>query len=205
MRYPKIRELIEAIKALFKGPYTSQYPYKPLKPAKRFRGKPQPNNDGCIACKACAEICPARAIEVKDKIQGDRADRTMIWHLDECHFCGQCETYCTTKNNNPAGVKLTGEFELAGFSRSDMVAKTDAKALALCELCGEVITSKLHLDWISKQLGPLAFSNPTLFVSSLKGLGLVDEVESASKKDMTRADRIRILCARCRRQTVQEK
>ena len=33
MRYPKIRELIEAVKALLKGPYTSNFPRKPLEPA----------------------------------------------------------------------------------------------------------------------------------------------------------------------------
>jgi formate hydrogenlyase subunit 6/NADH:ubiquinone oxidoreductase subunit I len=41
MRYPKIRELIEAVKSLLSRPYTSNFPRRPLEPAKRFRGKPE--------------------------------------------------------------------------------------------------------------------------------------------------------------------
>ena len=64
MRYPKLRELKEAITALLKGPYTSDYPRKAHQPAKRFRGKPEYSNEGCVGCTACALVCPARAIEV---------------------------------------------------------------------------------------------------------------------------------------------
>ena len=41
MRLPKIRELIEAIKALIKGPYTSRFPKETHKPHPNFRGQPQ--------------------------------------------------------------------------------------------------------------------------------------------------------------------
>lgn len=37
MRYPKLRELKEALKALIKGPYTSKFPFKPHVPFERFR------------------------------------------------------------------------------------------------------------------------------------------------------------------------
>ncbi len=205
MKYPKLRELGEAIRALILGPYTSKYPHKPVVAAKRFRGKPTPNNDGCIACMACALVCPARAIEVKESKAKDKPMRTMIWHLDECHFCGQCETYCTTRDEQPAGVKLTGEFELAGFDRKDLISKTDKKELALCEICGDTVTSKAHLDWIARRLGPLAYSNPTVFLSHLKSMGLADESVKAAPDDLTRADRVKVLCAKCRRTTTQEK
>ena len=204
MRYPKLRELKEAITALVKGPYTSRYPFEAHIPPKRYRGKPQPDNSGCIACTACAEVCPARAIEPKDVIGREKAVRTMIWHLDECHFCGQCEAYCTTRDDTPAGVRLTGEFELAGFDRGELISKTDEKELALCEVCGGVITAKAHLDWIARRLGPLAFSNPALFISSLKGMGLADSVYEIAK-DLTRSDRIKVICAKCRRKVTLEK
>ena len=204
MRYPKLRELKEAIIALVSRPYTSKYPFEPHTAAKRFRGKPEPSNEGCIGCKACAEICPARAIESRDIVTKDKAVRVMIWHLDECHYCGQCEALCTTREDKPAGVKLTGEFELASFSRKDLVSKTGEKELALCERCREVVTTKAHLDWLARRLGPLAFSNPTLFISSLKGMGLADDVYQAAK-DLTRGDRIKVLCAKCRRETTLEK
>jgi formate hydrogenlyase subunit 6/NADH:ubiquinone oxidoreductase subunit I len=203
MRYPKLRELKEAITALLRGPYTSKYPYKPHTAAKRFRGKPTPS-EGCIGCRACELVCPARAIEAKDSISKDKANRVMVWHLDECHYCGQCELCCTTREDMPPGVKLTGEFELAGFSRSALVSKTTEQPLAICETCRDVVTTHKHLDWLFKRLGPLAFSNPTLFISALKGAGLADAV-TAGPENLNRGDRIKVLCAKCRRKITQEK
>lgn len=206
MRYPKIRELIEAITALLRGPYTSKFPRVPLEPAKRFRGKPEYSNEGCIACTACSLVCPARVIEFRDTVTKDKATRKMILHLDECHYCGQCSALCTTRNDNPPGIKHTTKFDLAGYSRAAMVSTTDEKELALCEVCGEVITAKAHLDWLAKRLGPLAFSNPSLFVSSLKNMGFSEDVlEAAKDKVEIRSDRIKILCSKCRRAATIEK
>jgi hypothetical protein len=41
-----------------------------------------------------------------------------------------------------------------------MVSTTDEKELALCETCGTVITTRAHLDWLAKKLGPMAFIDP---------------------------------------------
>jgi len=204
MKYPKLRELKEAVTALIKGPYTSKYPFEPHKPAKRFRGKPEYSNEGCIACAACALVCPARAIEFRDVTTGTKAVRKMILHLDECHYCGQCSALCTTKEDTPPGIKHTLEFDLAGSNRAEMISETDEKELVLCEICGDVITAKAHLEWIARKLGPLAFSNPTLFLSSLKGMGFAEDVLQAAKDYAARSDRVRILCAKCRRRATLE-
>jgi len=205
MRYPKLRELKEAITAIIKGPYTSKFPYKAHKPAERFRGKPKYSDEGCIACTACALVCPVRAIEWRDVIAKGKATRKMILHLDECHYCGQCSALCTTKEDTPPGIKHTTEFDLAGSDRASMVSTTDEKELALCEVCGEIITAKAHLEWLSRRLGPLAFSNPTLFVSSLKEMNFAEEVSKIAKEDLLRSDRIKVLCAKCRRRATIEK
>ena len=206
MRYPKIRELIEAIKALVAGPYTIKFPRKPIEPAKRFRGKPEYSNEGCIACTACSLVCPARVIEFRDTVTKYKATRKMILHLDECHYCGQCSALCTTRDDNPPGIKHTTKFDLAGSDRATMVSTTDEKELVLCEVCGDVITAKAHLEWIVKKIGPLAFSNPTLFVSSLKSMGFSEDVLQVAKDaSMTRADRIKVLCAKCKRRTTIER
>ena len=222
MRYPKVRELIEAVKVLLTGPYTSRFPYKPIEPAKRFRGKPEYSNEGCIACTACSLICPARAIEFRDVVTKEKATRKMILHLDECHYCGQCSALCTTRDDNPPGIRHTTKFDLAGYDRASMVSTTDEKELALCQMCGEVITAKAHLDWLAKKLGPLAFSNPTLFTSSLKDMGFAEDVLEAVKEKALirpcaisiqgrsdlpagRQGRIKILCSKCRRIATIEK
>ena len=205
MRYPKIRELIEALTSLFSRPYTSEYPRQPHSPARRFRGKPEYSNEGCIACTACALVCPMRVIEFRDVVKaGQKATRKMILHLDECHYCGQCSALCTTRDDNPPGIKHTAKFDLAGSDRSQMVSTTDEKELALCEICGEVITAKAHLDWVTRRLGPLAFSNPTLFISSVKGMGFSEEMALSLKDYVTRSDRIKVLCAKCRRKATLE-
>lgn len=205
MRYPKLRELKEAVKALIKGPYTTSYPRKPHQPAKRFRGKPEYSDTGCIACTACSLVCPARAIEFRDVVTSTKATRKMILHLDECHYCGQCSALCTTRDDTPPGIRHTTEFDLAGFDRASMVSTTEEKELALCEVCGDVITAKAHLEWIARKIGPLAFSNPTLFISSLKGLGFAESVLQAAKDYVLRSDRIKVLCSKCRRSATIEK
>ncbi|MDD5135817.1 MAG: 4Fe-4S dicluster domain-containing protein [Candidatus Omnitrophica bacterium] len=205
MRLPKIRELVEAITALVKGPYTSRFPYAPHEPAKRFRGKPEYSNEGCIACAACALVCPARAIEFRDAVTKEKATRKMVLHLDECHYCGQCSALCTTRDDNPPGIRHTTKFDLAGFDRREMVSTTDEKELALCESCGDVIAAKAHLDWVARKLGPLAFSNPTLFLSSLEEMGIAEGLARTARDYALRSDRIKILCAKCKRKATLER
>jgi len=202
MIYPKLRELKEAIRSLFSRPYTSRFPFEPHVPFKRFRGKPEYSR-GCIACMGCKEVCPARAIESADSTQQEKPSRKMVLHLDLCIFCGQCQALCTTREDDPPGIKLTGIFDLAGFDRKALVSSSEENELALCSLCGDPVTTFAHLEWIAKRLGPLAFSNPTLFLSSLQSLGLSESVFQIAK-DLTRSERIKILCARCRRKTTLE-
>jgi ferredoxin len=129
----------------------------------------------------------------------------MILHLDECHYCGQCSALCTTKADNPPGIRHTTDFDLAGFDRASMISVTDEKELALCEECGEVITTRAHLRWVAGKLGPLAFSNPTLFLESLKGMGFGESVIQTARDYVVRSDRVKILCAKCRRKATLEK
>ena len=150
-------------------------------------------------------VCPARAIEMKDVVMKGKATRQMVLHLDECHFCGQCSSLCTTRDDTPPGLRHTGDFDLAGFERAGMVSSSDEKELALCEVCGDVITAKVHLEWIARKVGPLAFSNPTLFISSLKAMGFAEGVLQAAKDYVLRSDRVKVLCAKCRRRVTLEK
>jgi hypothetical protein len=54
-------------------------------------------------------------------------------------------------------------------------------------------------------LDTLAYSSATLYLADLKMLGVITEELIESAKELTRSDRIRILCANCRRKTTLEK
>ncbi len=198
MRYPKLRELIEAIRAVVKGPYTSGFPFKVHVPEKRFRGKPEYNKDQCVGCAACYEVCPSGCIEMADDINIDPPLRKLDLHLDSCLFCGQCQAACITKE----GIKLSDKFDLAVFDRKEAVESVE-KELVLCEGCGCTVGAKDHLIWLAERLGALSYSSPTSYLSPLKDLKLA-YLKVEKSKDLTRGDRIKTLCPKCRREITLE-
>ena len=154
MKLPKVRELIEAIKALIKGPYTSKFPRTPHTPHPNFRGQPKFDEAKCVGCLACEEVCPVGAIAHRDVI-GDNgeAKRVMIHYTDTCIFCGQCEAACIADKQ---GIKLSNDWELSFFDRTK-AEETIEKELVLCEICASPIAAKDHLKWISERIGELTY------------------------------------------------
>lgn len=196
MRYPKLRELKEAVKALIKGPYTSRFPYQPHKPYEKFRGKPEFHEEDCVGCGACFQVCPAKAIEMQDV--GNK--RILTLNLDMCIFCGQCQANCLTEK----GIILSNEFDLATTEKREDLKQEIEKELVLCECCGEIIAPYDQILWVAKKLGPLSFSNASLMLFYLRNLILtLEEKPSPEEKcEFMRADRLKILCPRCRREAV---
>ncbi|MBN1869744.1 MAG: 4Fe-4S dicluster domain-containing protein [Candidatus Omnitrophica bacterium] len=198
MKLPKIRELIEAIKALIQGPYTSKFPKEPHVAHPNFRGQPKFNDQKCVGCLACEAVCPVYAIAHKDEIdENGKAKRTMIHYTDTCIFCGECEAACIA---NHEGIKLSNDWDLAFFDRKESY-ETIEKELQLCEICKAPIACKDHLKWISERIGELEYSSPTLYLSGLNNMGVIDENMMTALKDFGRSDRVKMLCARCRRET----
>lgn len=196
MKYPKIRELGEAIKALVKGPYTSSFPKEMHTPHGNFRGQPKFDQDKCVGCLACEEVCPVEAIDHQDIVDDGRPRRVMIHFTDTCIFCGQCEAACIADHE---GIKLSTDWELSLFDRREAF-ETIEKPLRLCEQCGGVVACKDHLLWIGERLGELAYSNPTLYLTHLEKLGVADKNLDEAAKGEGRADRFKVLCAHCRRE-----
>ena len=197
MRKPKLRELGEAIRSLFSWPYTSRFPRVATVPPEGFRGRPKYYKDDCVGCQACAEVCPARAIDVEDIITGKgRGIRRITHHWDVCIYCGQCETACITER----GIKLSLEYDLAADNRNTMTEVVE-KDLLFCELCGSPIACVDHIKWIAKKVGLLAYTNPTIFLTRHKEeLKSILETAPRAERPVGRADQLRITCPSCRRE-----
>ena len=193
MRAPKLRELKEAITALIRGPYTAKFPAEPTPLPETFRGRPRFDEEECVGCGACSNVCPAAALEMEDDVAAKT--RRLVIRLDRCIFCGQCVANCLTEK----GVKQTNEYDLSTTDRSTL-RETVEKALLVCEGCGAVIGAEDHVRWVARKLGPLAFSNPTLLLAAMQDQGLADR-EPPAGGELIRGDRLRILCPKCRQIT----
>jgi len=204
MKYPKLRELREVVKALIKGPYTTKFPKVESIPPDKFRGRPKFFEEDCVGCTACAEVCPASAIEVTDDDYSDDKDsigkRKLEVRYHDCIFCGLCQASCITEK----GIMQIKEYDLACYDRHEVTDSVD-KELVYCQTCHSSITTKDHLLWVSDKVSTASYSNPTLYLSLLRSLGLTAEEVVKISEQIDRSDRIKILCAYCRRNTTLEK
>jgi len=132
---------------------------------------------------------------MSDDLESDPPKRKLTIHYDSCIFCGQCQAACITKE----GVKQSNKLDdLAVFDRSEAVDSVE-KELVLCEGCGCMVGAKEHLRWVAERLGPLAYSSPTSYLSALKDMKLA-YLKVEKSKELTRQDRLKILCPKCRRE-----
>ena len=195
MKKPKLRELREAIKSFVSPAYTTRFPFEPSPAPPAYRGKGKFHEDKCIGCSACAEVCPADAIEKIDDLTATPPTRTLIRHDDICVFCGQCQALCTTEE----GIECTSEYELSTFDRATCAVSVQ-KELVLCNMCGEVITTRDHLRWLADRLGAKRYTNPTLMLIGQEKLQLLDaDADVSDSGSPDRSDIIRLLCPHCRR------
>jgi hydrogenase-4 component H len=193
MMLPKVRELIEALTSLFSRPYTTKFPFEPVITPEGFRGKPEFYEKDCVGCKACAEVCPARAIEVVDDIPNKL--RTLTHHQDQCVYCQQCEKACITEK----GIKLTREYDLATFNRHTSITQSK-KELVICDKCGGIIGALDHIKFLAWKVGHLLYTNPTLLLARHNELKLLESIPQDSPHK--RAGHLKMLCPNCRREMI---
>ena len=189
---PKVRELVEAVRAVVKGPFTTKFPAKVDSVDPNFRGILKFRPEKCIGCGACVRVCPTNAREII--VDREKGVLRLVHHAERCIYCGQCVLYCTTGE----GIYHTPEFDLARTERSADWETSIDKELAFCEVCHEPFAAKDHLVWIAHKVGDLANSNPTLFLSLYEQLGTA-EPRPRGDVQPYRSDTLRILCPDCRR------
>ena len=195
MKYPKLRELKEAITSLVTPAYTTKFPKEEHVPFENFRGKPEVDDSNCVGCLTCANVCPPNAITTKD--DKERKIRTIERNYGRCIFCGQCEANCITKK----GVKLSNKiYDLSTFDQVTLSEKQE-KELLLCESCGAIITTTEHIKFMHYKLGPKAFSsilNLNILNEKLK-LAPREDTSVKMHDDLKRKDMFNIICPNCMR------
>ncbi len=198
MKYPKIRELKEAVISLVTPAYTSKFPSESHVPFKNFRGKPVVDDANCVGCETCANVCPPLAITFTDEME--KGIRIIRRDYGKCIFCGQCQEHCITGK----GVTLSDEiYDIAVFDRANSVEYQE-KELLICENCGAVITTREHILFMHKKLGPRAFAsilNLNMLNQKLKLAGNYD-TDIEIKDALQRKNMFNIICPNCLRKVL---
>jgi formate hydrogenlyase subunit 6/NADH:ubiquinone oxidoreductase subunit I len=194
LRWPKLRELKEAVTAVFSPRFTTRFPAKPCVVPEKYRGKPEFDLDSCIGCGACVNVCPTNALTQVDDLEANPPVRRITQQTDACIFCGNCEDNCTTET----GIKLSNKWDLANMDRATMT-ETFEFELQLCEKCGAVIGTKKHLVWLYEKLGPLAYTNPSLLIAKSGQLTETPPVSQPQPQQPAQPrDFMKILCPKCK-------
>jgi hydrogenase-4 component H len=198
MRQPKLRELKEAIISLFTPAYTTKFPKKEHIPFEGFRGKPVVDDKNCVGCETCTNVCPPHAITHED--DREKGVRVIRRDYGKCIFCGQCEEHCITGK----GVILSDKiYDMSNFDRQESVEYQE-KELIICKNCGAVITTKEHIVFMHKKLGPKAYSNImnlNVLNEKLK-LAAEEDTDFDLSKELKRRDMFNVLCPNCLRKTL---
>ncbi len=140
-------------------------------------------------------VCPTLALTQQDDLDSDPPNRRLTLRYDTCIFCGHCAENCTTQK----GIKLSQQWDLAGFDRQAMIEHHD-HPLQLCEKCGAVVGTRRHLRWVAARLGPLAYANPSLLLSRVPVGKAVNASTRTSDAHAKPQDFMRILCPECKGQ-----
>lgn len=202
MRWPKLRELREAVIAvsstLAGKRFTTRFPDVPCEVPEKYRGKPEFDLDTCIGCGACVNVCPAAGcLTMVDDLEADVPVRKITHSYDTCIFCGNCQANCTTET----GIALSNKWDLATLDRAE-TRETHEFALQLCEKCGAMIGTKKHLIWLYEKLGPLAYTNPSLLIAKngelLKGPRIDAPEQPQGETEPDTSDFMKILCPECK-------
>ncbi|MFX0087499.1 MAG: 4Fe-4S dicluster domain-containing protein [Candidatus Hodarchaeota archaeon] len=140
---PNIKTVVEVFKA-FLNPSTTKFPDgSPDHLPEGFKGKIQLNQDTCIGCGACLQVCPSFSythLQEKDK-------KLIFYDPTFCIFCEECVKNCPTES-----LVLTKIYDMSSSISKDTSELFIELDMQLCTECKEPITTLKHLDWIKQKL-----------------------------------------------------
>jgi len=95
------------------------------------------------------------------------------------------------------GITCTTEYSHSTTDLNDPdTVDTIEKEIVLCEVCGEVIGCRDHLNWIKERLGAKAYAHPNFLLETQAQFFDVDP--SKPKDRIRREDQIKEVCPKCR-------
>ena len=162
-----LRLRVEGIEALLQTPHG-------------FRGDPHVDQEKCIGCSACANVCPADAIEIED----GGTTRVVRFMRQACVFCASCQDVCPTK-----AVELrSGD---AAWCRERGGSKSEATLpLARCEICGGGFIPEAQIAWAMRSVSDKRALTPADRVALQGRLGICMACRRSRIPDVREAKRL---------------
>ena len=118
-----------AFRHVFNRAVTVQFPYERPDTPLLYRGalslvRDESGKDVCIACDACAKICPSSCITLLSHRGEDKKRMLDSFDVDmtKCCFCGFCEEICPTE---PKAIQLTTLYDYATANRKEIDVDRD--------------------------------------------------------------------------------
>ena len=122
--YHHIRAMLTGLRYLLSPGVriTLKYPDELLLLPENYRGMLKLNNELCIGCGLCSQICPAGALSLKlfEYEQTKQIRRHPEVDYKRCIFCGFCVDICPSK-----ALELTGIHDAAFYVGDELYYEVD--------------------------------------------------------------------------------